>query len=464
MGEALHNMKRADTAPPKPMDAGRGSINSSEREGRLFMIWLLVSIVLLIVLIYLKIDILIVAPVVSVLLCLVSGLDIPTAMADGFMVNFTTFAKNNFLIFVTSAMFARAMQDSGMAASIAKTISQKLGSRFAILCVFLVTALLTFGGVSLFVVVFVIYPIALQLFKEANITRTIIPGAIAAGAFTWAGFCLPGSPQAGPIIATQYLGTELSTTPVLGIICAIFMCVMQILFFNWLAKDARNKGLGFETDAEIETMIARQDTIHLPNFILSMLPIIVVLVTVNFSGLPVYYCMIFGLALSMGFGWKNIPDKLATLNTGAASSIMALMNTCAANGFGGVAQKTQGFADLVVFLTESDSLPPLVSLGLAATFLAGACGSGSGGLGIALSTMGEAYLNMGIAPGILHRISTVACIGLDSLPHNGAVVTLLKYTGIRHNDGYFAIGITTVVMPLITLALMILLASLGITF
>lgn len=166
------------------------------------MIWLLISVVLLIVLIFFRIDILLVAPIVSVFLCLVSGLDVVDTLAEGFMPAFATFAKNNFLIFMTSAMFARAMQDTGMAASIARGISSKLGPRFAIPCVFFVSALLTYGGVSLFVVVFVVYPIALQLFKEANITRIIIPGQLLP-------VLLPGLRSASPDLLRQVPSLQL---------------------------------------------------------------------------------------------------------------------------------------------------------------------------------------------------------------------------------------------------------------
>lgn len=428
------------------------------------MLWLLLAIILMIVLIFLRVNILITAPIVSIFLCLVSGLDVVDTMASGFMVSFATFAQNNFLIFASSAVFAKVMQDTGMAASIAKGISKVLGPNLAVFCVFVVSAILTYGGVSLFVVVFVVYPVALQLFKEANITRSLIPGAIAAGAFTFAAFCLPGSPQAGPIIATQYLGTDLMVMPVLGIVCAIFMFVIDIFYFNFMLKRSRKAGRGFETDPAIEDEIRRIETLKLPNIWLSLLPIVVVVVTVNFIKLPVYYCMALGVVISMAFGWKNIPDKLEMLNSGVESSIFALINTCAANGFGGVAQQTQGFADLVEIMTNPSVLPPVLSLGIATTLIAGACGSGTGGLGIAVSTLGPIYLEMGVAPGVLHRIACVACCGLDSLPHNGAVVTLLKYTDISHKDGYIHIGFTTVVVPLLTLGLMVILVSLGLTF
>lgn len=351
------------------------------------MIWLLISVVLLIVPIFFRIDILLVAPIVSVFLCLVSGLDVVDTLAEGFMPAFATFAKNNFLIFMTSAMFARAMQDTGMAASIARGISSKLGPRFAIPCVFFVSALLTYGGVSLFVVVFVVYPIALQLFKEANITRIIIPGAIAAGAFTWAAFCLPGSPQAGPIVATQNLGTNLMVLPWLGVVCAIFMCAMQLVFMNYLHKSAVKKGLGFEADEKTEALISRLDSMKLPNFFISLVPMLVVLITLNVIGLTVYYSMILGVVVALALAWKNVPNKLTMLNSGAQSAIFALINTCAANGFGGVAKLTPGFAQLVQVFTDPTLMSPLVGLGVATTLIAGACGSGTGGITVALSTM-----------------------------------------------------------------------------
>ena len=267
------------------------------------MIWLLVSIILLIALIFLRVDILLVAPIVSVFLCLVSGLNVVDTLAEGFMPAFATFAKNNFLIFMTSAMFARAMQDTGMAASIAHGISSKLGPKYAIPCVFFVSALLTYGGVSLFVVVFVVYPIALQLFKEANITRIIIPGAIAAGAFTWSAFCLPGSPQAGPIVATQNLGTNLMVLPWLGVVCAIFMCTMQVIFMSYLHKSAVKKGLGFEADEKTEELIHHLSTLKLPNFFVSLVPMLVVLITLNVIGLTVYYSMILGVLAALALAY-----------------------------------------------------------------------------------------------------------------------------------------------------------------
>lgn len=249
--------------------------------------------------------------------------------------------------------------------------------------------------------------------------------------------------------------------PWLGVVCAIFMCAMQLVFMNYLHKSAVKKGLGFEADEKTEALISRLDSMKLPNFFISLVPMLVVLITLNVIGLTVYYSMILGVVVALALAWKNVPNKLTMLNSGAQSAIFALINTCAANGFGGVAKLTPGFAQLVQVFTDPTLMSPLVGLGVATTLIAGACGSGTGGITIALSTMAPVYLDMGVNAGMMHRVASLACCGLDSLPHNGAVVTLLNTCGVDHKDGYLPIGVMTVAMPLITLAFMIILLSIG---
>ncbi|NLF34857.1 MAG: GntP family permease, partial [Clostridiales bacterium] len=311
---------------------------------------------------------------------------------------------------------------------------------------------------------FVLFPIALQLFREANITRVLIPGVIAAGAFTFASSCLPGAAQAAPLVAAGYLGTTITVMPVLGIVCGAFMCVLLVLYLNYALKRSQKDGLVFVDDAETTALIEKFNAMELPNFWVSLLPMVVVIVTLNLVKFPVYYSMALGVGVALAFGWKNVDNWLGTLNAGVAGAVFALINTAAANGFGGVAKITPAFADLVQLLTASTSIPPLLSIGVATTAIAGACGSGTGGLGIALGTLGPVYVDMGVSPGLIHRVALIACGGLDSLPHNGAVITCLTSCGVTHKDGYKYMGWTTVVIPLITMFFCIIVGSLGLAF
>ena len=428
------------------------------------MIQLALAIVLLVVLVFKKVNILVAGPIVAIFLALTSGLNVVDALTTGYLPTFGAFCQGYFLIFGSSAIFARTMQDTGMAASIGRTIGRKLGPKYAVLVVFFTSVLLTYGGVSLFVVVFVLFPVALQLFQEANISRALIPGAIAAGAFTFASSCLPGAAQAAPLVAAGYCGTDIMVLPGLGIICGAFMCTLIVLYLNYATNKSRKKGETFKATAEDQALIEKFNNQELPNFWLSLLPMVVVILTLNLLKWQVYYSMTAGVVVAMIFGRKNIDSILGTINAGVVGSVFALLNTAAANGFAGVAKMTEGFQTLCYILTQGSDIPPLLSVGLAVTLIAGASGSGTGGIGVALGSLGPMYLEMGVDPGLIHRVSLIACGGLDSLPHNGAIITCLTSCGVTHEEGYVHMGWTTVVIPLITMFFCIILGTLGIAF
>jgi len=156
---------------------------------------------------------------------------------------------------------------------------------------------------------------------------------------------------------------------------------------------------------------------------------------------------------------------IKALNEGANGSVIAILNTAAAVGFGGVVRAVPGFQVLTDKLLGIDA-SPLISEALAITLLAGATGSSSGGMGIALEALGPQYMAIAASQGIsveaFHRIATIASGGLDSLPHCGAVITLLAVTGMTHKDSYNDIGMVTCVIPLIALAAAIVLGMMGI--
>lgn len=299
---------------------------------------------LLMFLVYKKVSILIVAPLCAVLLLVLNGMAILPSMTDTFMVGFSGFVKSYFLIFLVSTLFGKVMEDTGAAASIARMIANALGAKNAVYGVVLATAVLTYGGVATFVVVFAILPIAIALFKEANITKRLIPGAIAAGSFTFAAAMFPGTPQVINMVPVPLLKTNAMAGAGIGISAGLLAIVLIILYFKYEIKNARNKGLVFESSSEVDTKVETKD---LPNPWISLLPIIAVIVTLNVFKLNVIIAMLIGIVLCTILLFKRLADPMKTFNIGVAGTAAALINTSAVMGFGAVAKATPAFATLL---------------------------------------------------------------------------------------------------------------------
>lgn len=365
---------------------------------------------------------------------------------------------------------------TGGAESLAIWLTNLIGKRGAIATVVIVCGVLTFGGISLFVVVFAIYPLALAMFRESNISRKIIPGAIALGAFEFTMTAVPGSPQIQNLIPMKYFGTTPTAAPILGIVATILSMGIGIGYLEWKRKQMDAKGEQFtEPEAKFKGKELHKAE-NLPNPILSLIPMISVIVVLNvippIIGLKgndprnILYALLTGILLTFIFNWSRRDVFIAAIGEGAAGSVGAIMNTGAAVGFGAVVKVVPGFADLTKWVLSIGGSNPLISLTVALNLLAGATGSASGGMIIALDALGAKYLELanqqGINPQALHRISSVSAGALDTLPHNGAVLTLLQNTGMSHKDSYFDIFIVSVVLPVFICIVLIVLATLGI--
>jgi len=320
---------------------------------------------------------------------------------------------------------------------------------------------LTYGGISLFVVVFAIYPLATNLFREANITRKIMPATIALGSFTFTMSALPGSPQIQNLIPIPHFHTTAMAGPVLGIVAAVIMAVLGYLYLIYRQKQLANAGEVF-TEPGGEIM---DDDEKLPNVWLSILPLAVVIFTFNALNFHIITALVTANLLIMAISYKKFKGFVKAINTGASGSLIAIMNTSAAVGFGAVVQSVPAFDRLADML---GGIPgnPLVSIAVTVNVLAGATGSASGGLEIALSALGEQYLETamyaGISPEALHRIVTLASGGIDLLPHNGAVLTVFAITGLTHKESYKDLAVATIVIPLIAIVAAVALASFGV--
>ncbi|MCC8025077.1 MAG: GntP family permease [Clostridium sp.] len=426
------------------------------------MLGILLGLAVLVFLAYKGCNIIWVAPVAAMVVAVLGGLDLFTAYTESYMDGVVGFVKSWFPVFLFGAVFGKMMEVTGLASSVARFLSEKIGSHRAILAVVLSCAALTYGGVSLFVVVFAIYPLALELYKKADIPRRLIPGAIALGAFTFTMTALPGSPQLNNLIAARYLGTTPMAAPVLGLVSGVIMLAGGYLWLIYKEKKLKAAGEHF---TEVDGGAAEDDTKDLPNWIFGVIPLVAVVVTLNILKWPAIGAIGLGIILIALFTVKQWNKFMEAVSQGASGSVMAIMNTAAAVGFGSIVKVVPGFATLTDALLGMGG-SPLVSEAVAITTLAGATGSSSGGMTIALEALASKYLEaaaaMNISPEAFHRVATVASGGLDSLPHCGAVITLLAVCKMTHKDSYGDVGMVTCVIPVAATIVIVIMGSMGI--
>ncbi|MEY4507160.1 MAG: hypothetical protein RL297_1738 [Pseudomonadota bacterium] len=457
---------------------------------------IVLALLLLMYLTYRGLGVLWLAPLLASLAVLLS--DSPPALAhftQVFMPALGGFVIAFFPLFLLGALFGKLMQVSGAADAVAHAMGIWLGRERAILAVVLACALLTYGGVSLFVVAFAAYPIAASLFRQAAIPKRLIPGAIALGAFTFTMTALPGTPSIQNAIPMPFFATSLFAAPGLGVLAGAVMLGTGLLWLGLRTRWARQRAEGFDDDtpASDEAPTAEPPTRPTVSVWLALLPAVVVVGT-NFVlsrfVVPLWDSSYLGLAqfggtdlsavqgmwslvlaLLLGIGLQvlmllSVPQTLSSaFNEGARESVMPLLNTASLVGFGAVVAVLPGFALLSDLTTQLTGGNPLVSISVAVNLLAGITGSASGGMSIALQTMGSGWLAQAQASGmsadLLHRVTVIATGGLDALPHNGAVVTLLGICGVTHRQAYLDILVVAVLGPLLALAVVV---GLGTTF
>lgn len=425
---------------------------------------------LLVVLTMRGMNLLIAAPLCAAIVAVLSGMPLlPQLVAapggpdfvSNYMTAFSGFLKSYYLIFVMGAVFGKVMEDSGAAASVARWAVERFGARSAVLAVVTACAIMTYGGVSLFVVAFSVYPLAVNLFRAANLPRRFIPAALAFGSCTFT-MTSAGSPEIQNWIPIEFL----KTTPFAGWKVSAIVAVVMAGLGYWLLRrmiaSAVARGEAFQARAGDPADEARP----LPSPWGALAPLVAVLALSfflhdSFQQAALLIALSAGVATCVVLNWRHLVDFWGAMAQGAVGALLAIGNTCAVVGFGGVAKATPAFQGAVELMTH---LPgsPLAGAALAVAVIAGLTGSASGGQVIALPLLAPIYLAQGVAPEALHRVVAIASGSLDTLPHNGYVVTTIRAVcGETHRDAYGAIGVTTVLVPALGMALAILLFGLG---
>ena len=458
-------------------------------------------------------SVLLLAPAVAIVAAAFAGEPLLAHWTQTFMGSAAQFIAQFFPIFLLGALFGKLMDDSGSVLAIANFMSGKLGQRRAILAVVLAGALVTYGGVSLFVAFFVLTPMARELFRAANIPHRLMPAAIALGTSTFTMSAMPGTPAIQNTIPMPFFGTTPFAAPGLGIVASAIMLAFGLWWLGRAEASARKAGEGYDADAELgsgalaDDQFIRQratsshefDPAEIPHgqhgavpppVGAAIVPLVVVLGvnllmsllilprldfsflaqerwgSTSLAGVAGVWSVAVALAAAtatlIALNRARLTDPRASMDAGANASVLPIFSVASLVGFGAVVAALPAFASVREWVL-SISGGPLVSLAIATNVLAALTGSASGGLTIALDALGDTYLQIarttGIDPALMHRIAVIGSGTLDSLPHNGAVVTLLAVCGSTHRKSYFDMMMASIVGPIIALAVVIVLGS-----
>nr|MBP6627375.1 GntP family permease [Arenimonas sp.] len=215
------------------------------------------------------------APVAAMGAVLLTDPTLVAPMFTGlFMDKMVGFLRLYFPVFLLGAIFGKLIEISGFSKAIVAAVIRLFGPDRAMLSIVAVCALLTYGGVSLFVVVFAVYPFAAELFRQGDIPKRLIPGTIALGAFTFTMDALPGTPQIQNIIPAAFFGTNAWAAPVLGTLGGLFILALGMGYLEWRRRAARAAGEGYGTELLNEPAPFAGD--RLANPWLALLPLVLV--------------------------------------------------------------------------------------------------------------------------------------------------------------------------------------------
>lgn len=414
-------------------------------------------------------NVLITSIVTAVIIALTNGMDIMNSMIgteNSYVSGLAGFVRSNLLIFMGGALMGELMDRSGAAKSIARAIMSKVGSKGAylvLLGIAAVGAILTYAGVSMFVAMFALIPLARPMFKECNIPWHLFCAAWTLGACSFTMAMIPGVPAIAWINAANGCGVSLTAAPVLGIIGSVIAIVVSCFYIKFALKRAQAKGETYEiTEAD---KVTDQDA-NLPNLFVSLLPLIVLIGMIlggSAAGIKniVYIAMVCGVIVSVVVFYKNLDNVRDVLGKGAVAGVGPAVFTSAAVGVGTVAAASVGFS---VIYEAIFNMPggTYVSAATMAAALGGIMGSGSGAVGIIAQNFLDPYLATGVDPAALAKIiATAATIG-GALPNSGAMFGMLAAMGLNHRNSYKHIAAISIGAGLCALIVMIVLANLGV--
>ncbi len=427
---------------------------------------LIVAIAVLMWLAYKGWNIIIYSALSTVIICLFCGINVWDGLKNSWAAGTGTYVATWLMLFAEGSIFGKIYQETGAATSIADALAKIFGEKNPVIPILIASYLLTMSGISSFVLIFCVYPIAIQLFAKANISKRLLPAVFCYAVWTVATVS-PGSAQAPNLIPMQILGTSAMAGAIPGFVFAIVVAVINSFYISYHARKLTAAGIVFEDKG----ILKNEDHEHLPNVVLAMLPIAVIILSFNLLKFSAEAALFLGIVLSMLLFWKRLDVKkwISAWGEGAETSVMVLVNTAVIVGFGSVVLRTPVYEAALNWVSNTRINPYLLAA-IAANVFSLILGSATSSINLTMQTLGNVFLEygaQGFSVGFMHRILSQAAMGLDTLPHSGALLAVFNVCGTNHKDAYKYVCFCTVICPvavtfLIQVPLCMLLTKLGI--
>ena len=421
------------------------------------VIGLIVAIIFLMVFAYKGLGALPLAMAGALIAIIFNGMPIYTTFVESFVPGYASAFTSYMLLFVASAFYAKLMDVSGCATSIGNKFVEWFGLGHVVILGIVIVGILTYGGVSLFVVIYATAPILFTMLKRANLPRHLSVICFSAGSSTFSMTCLPGSPQLSNVVACEYLGTNLNSAPVMGIICGIAMFAMCSVYAEWATKKARERGEVWSYPDNVDPKNYEVDPSQLPAAWKGFATIIAVLLTIIIGSkmgqngtFIAIVGMILGSVLTVVLNIDRFKETnwIKLFTAGMTGGVTAIGGIAAIIAFGGVIKATPAYQTIIDWLLSLNMNPLLLAV-IVTMVICGIAGGSSSGQRIMYETMAPTFIASGANLPVLHRLVAIASGSLDTLPHSSGLFLVYDLLGLTHKNAYTHSFATSVVVPLI---------------
>lgn len=397
----------------------------------------------------------------AIIIALTNGMDLYEALTVNYVSSFTSYAANYFILFCEGAMLGKLYDSSGAAWKIGKTVVDKCGTKFALVGYIAVAAILEYGGISTFVICFVLLPLAKPIFRETHTPWYMWP-AITIVPIIGPELMTPGGLQSHNIIPTEILGTDLMAAPVMGAVFTVAYFAICGVYFVWELKRAQKVAWKRDSLPPVDESDAAVNYESAPAMVAAVIPILAGVLLINFAKLQPIYGLGVSVILCIILFYRNIPTgkMVPTLNEGFANGVMPLIMVTAVVGIAQVVSSTDAFTvirDSLLNFTSTSKVATAFSVVGITNIMALICGSASGAIAMTLEMFSDAWLAAGLDPEWIHRVVTTASGGFDTVPWNSFVVLILSMGKLTHKQAYMPVFWVSLVAP-------ILIALLGVFF